>query len=118
MTALSELTDALTPSPVGPNAALLLKDWSILRHGYWERIAGERPAALRSDFIDRAREFAEFEALAGELAAGECLVHGDIRADNVLLTDDRVWFVDWAHAYIGAPWVDVVLMAPSVWQYV
>jgi hypothetical protein len=37
-----------------------------------------------------------------------------VRADNILLTDDRVWFVDWPHACVGAAWVDVVCFAPSV----
>ncbi|WP_240512785.1 phosphotransferase, partial [Streptomyces griseoruber] len=30
--------------------------------------------------------------------AGDTLAHGDLRADNILLTpDDRVVFVDWPH---------------------
>lgn len=50
-----------------------------------------------------------------EATAGTSLVHGDIRGDNVLLTDDgRVVIVDWAYPYIGAGWVDLVAMLPSV----
>jgi aminoglycoside phosphotransferase (APT) family kinase protein len=46
---------------------------------------------------------------------GDALVHNDIRSDNVLFeSSDRVVFVDWPHARIGAPWVDVVWMLPSV----
>jgi thiamine kinase-like enzyme len=42
------------------------------------------------------------------------LVHLDVRADNVLLTPDRVLFVDWPAASIGAAWIDLAAMLPSV----
>ncbi len=47
-------------------------------------------------------------------AAGPTLLHADIRADNLLLTDDGVVVVDWPHACLGAVFVEVVLLAPSV----
>jgi hypothetical protein len=37
-----------------------------------------------------------------------------MRADNMLLSPARVWFVDWPLACVGAAWVDVVFFAPSV----
>ena len=40
--------------------------------------------------------------------------HGDLRADNILLTQDGVVIVDWPGASVGAPWVDMLGMAPSV----
>lgn len=46
--------------------------------------------------------------------AGETLLHFDLRADNMLLAGNRVWFVDWPLACVGAAWVDVVFFAPSV----
>ncbi len=50
-----------------------------------------------------------------EHAAGETLVHGDLRADNMLVTaDGRVVFVDWPHAVRGAPWLDLLIMLPCV----
>ena len=45
---------------------------------------------------------------------GETLLHTDLRADNILLTPERTWFVDWPHASIGPAWLDVVALAPSV----
>lgn len=46
---------------------------------------------------------------------GDGLVHGDLRADNVLIDDDgRVWLIDWPHASVGAPWLDLAFMLPSV----
>ncbi len=54
------------------------------------------------------------ERAAPDAAAGTACVHFDLRADNVLLTDDRVVVLDWAHAAAGAPWLDLVCLAPSV----
>lgn len=46
---------------------------------------------------------------------GETLLHLDLRADNILLGDDGdVWFVDWPHVTVGAAWVDLLGMLPSV----
>jgi len=54
------------------------------------------------------------EATWSAHAAGPTLLHADIRADNLLLTDDGVVVVDWPHACLGAVFVEVVLLAPSV----
>jgi hypothetical protein len=37
-----------------------------------------------------------------------------VRADNMLVTDGGVVFVDWPHACVGAAVVDLVAWAPSV----
>lgn len=37
-----------------------------------------------------------------------------MNAKRSLLTAERVIVLDWTHARIGAPWVDIVLLAPSV----
>jgi aminoglycoside phosphotransferase (APT) family kinase protein len=41
-------------------------------------------------------------------------VHGDIRADNLLLTPTRVFVVDWPWACLAQPWLDLLGMLPSV----
>jgi hypothetical protein len=38
----------------------------------------------------------------------------DLRADNLLVTDDQVWVVDWPSAARGHPLLDLVAFAPSV----
>ena len=45
---------------------------------------------------------------------GSALVHLDVRSDNVLLTPTGPVFVDWPHACIGAPGLDLLVMLPSV----
>jgi aminoglycoside phosphotransferase (APT) family kinase protein len=47
-------------------------------------------------------------------SGGSTLLHLDLRADNILLTPDRVLAVDWPWASVGAPWIDLLLMLPSV----
>ena len=90
--------------------------------------------ADEADRFDGFRELLEHDDLAGvdpwvarnlvrlvglhehwaAATAGTTLLHLDIRGDNVLLLDDRVLFVDWPHACVGAAWIDLVLMLPSV----
>lgn len=49
-----------------------------------------------------------------DAAAGSTLLHADLRADQLLLTDERVYVVDWAHACVGAAFVDPLLFFPSI----
>lgn len=42
------------------------------------------------------------------------MLHCDLRADNLLLADHGAVVVDWPHACLGAPFVDLVFFAPSV----
>jgi aminoglycoside phosphotransferase len=117
LAAATELAKALTPSPIeAPRLADALDETF---HG-WRRLAN----AYRNDedtlsWLDPwAREnvdrLAALEGAWGGAAAGDTLLHNDMRADNILLTPDRVVFVDWPWAAIGAPWVDLVGMTPSV----
>ena len=57
---------------------------------------------------------AGLEAGAAGAVMGDTLLHFDIRADNLLLAPERVWFLDWPHACTGAAWVDALVFAPSV----
>lgn len=59
-------------------------------------------------------QLAELEAEAANAVEGNTLLHFDVRADNVLLSNEQVWFFDWPHAHTGAAWVDAVGFAPSV----
>jgi aminoglycoside phosphotransferase (APT) family kinase protein len=104
-----ELAAALDPAPVsGPTLAQRLgkvfQGWHQLGASTWPDPWTRRHYA----------RLAELEAGWTAAAAGTALIHADLRADNVLLAADRVWFVDWAHGAVGAPWFDVVFMAGSV----
>ena len=59
-------------------------------------------------------ELVALEAVSPDATTGTTLLHTDLRADNILLTPSRVYFVDWPWASRGAPWVDLAFMLPSI----
>lgn len=112
--ALSALSSLLTPSPLpmsvgGPAAA-----WGVLNGGWWRRIGESGVPPSEEWSVRRLDRLIELEGRASAAAAGETLLHLDLRADNLLLTADRVLVVDWPHARVGAAWLDVAFLAPSV----
>jgi aminoglycoside phosphotransferase (APT) family kinase protein len=109
--ALTDLSAALTPAPI--EAPRLPERYGELFRG-WRTLAQTQPDGLDSWPTERLDALAELEARWEEASAGETLLHADIRADNVLLTDDRVVFVDWPHVCLGASWVDLLAFLPSV----
>lgn len=44
------------------------------------------------------------------LAEGKALAHGDLRADNLILTEGRVVLIDWAHPALAPRWADTVIL--------
>jgi aminoglycoside phosphotransferase (APT) family kinase protein len=112
LAALADLSATLTPAPleVDPFAQRfeeMLRGWRLLAE------AGGGPgidpwAETRLDLL------AELEAKWMDAAAGDTLVHSDVRADNILVTPERVVFVDWPHASLGAPWIELLCFLPSV----
>lgn len=59
-------------------------------------------------------QLADLEATWADHAAGDTLLHADIRADNILLTGQGAMVVDWPWACRGAAFTDLVLFAPGV----
>lgn len=112
--ALSSLHRDLTPSPL-PSLTPLAE---YLRHmlGGWAALAAMAtpPAGLDEWARAHLERLAELESSWPEACEGSTLVHGDVRADNVLLAADGVVFVDWPHAAVGNAVFDVVAWAPSV----
>jgi aminoglycoside phosphotransferase (APT) family kinase protein len=108
---------AATPAPPGlPPVAERLHDtftgWRDLAAASAagdDDLAGLDPWAVR-----HLRRLAGLEAGWPAGAEGRTLLHLDLRADNLLLTPTRVVAVDWPYASIGAAWVDLVLLLPSV----
>ncbi len=110
--ALGDLTEALTPSP-WPDAPLVA-DNRALRVG-WTVVRDDPPSDLDPWARDRLDTLVGFQERTVAAVHGESLVHWDIRADNVLLTDDGgVVFVDWAWAARGASWLDTTLACLDV----
>ena len=112
--AMEELSMMLTPSPL-PAAVVGTASDDFVRG--WRRLHEEQPSHLyRVDEWSRRHleALAAIEETVAEVLWGDTLLNCDIRADNILLTPERVWFVDWPHAIAGPPWLDVVAFAPSV----
>lgn len=110
--ALADLAERLTPSPI-PAPPIAQLDESMFRG--WRTLALDpRPAAAFDPWVrDHLDLLADAEARWVPAAAGQALVHVDVRADNLLLTADRVVVVDWPHARIGASWLDLLFFLPS-----
>jgi aminoglycoside phosphotransferase (APT) family kinase protein len=104
------------PLPVPPAAERLGEDFAR-----WRRIAANHAAGaddlagLGPWAVRNLSRLAAAEADWAAGAAGDTLAHSDLRADNLLLTDDgRVVVVDWPWACRAAPWFDLLLLLPSV----
>jgi len=112
--ALVDLGNQFTPSPWPRDPAR--DDRLIAFFRGWSRIAGDQalPWAEHPWITPRLVELAGLEPVLHERLRGETLSHCDLRADNVLLTADAVWFVDWAHARNAARWVDPVLLLADI----
>jgi hypothetical protein len=111
--AIDELGDLLTPSPlsdVPPVGTPEDRDF----WGWRELAASDYPIGLPPWAAAHLDQLAELEPAWLAAAAGDTLLHADIRADNLLLAQDRIWLVDWPWACTGQAWVDVANFAPSV----
>ena len=110
--AMAGLADRLTPSPVAGRSIADLDDKGFRG---WRTLAADPAVAapLGPAVCARLDELAAIEEGWTAAAEGSSLVHGDLRADNILLTPHEVVFVDWPHAKIGAPWLDLLFLLPS-----
>jgi hypothetical protein len=111
LTALTDLAAALTPAPI--DAPSLPDRLSGFGHG-WRELAGPGRHDLDPWAAAHLDDLIELESGWAGAVAGSSLIHADVRADNVLLTPDRVVFVDWPWAAQATSWFDLVAMLPSV----
>ena len=115
--ATADLAALLTPSPVPTPPARRATTAFARRIRGWQALRDDDPlgrAQLDDWSLRHLDRLAELEPEAVSAVEGDTLLHFDLRADNVLLTHERVWFVDWPHASVGASWVDAIAFAPSV----
>ncbi len=111
---LDQLADALTPAPIAITS--LVEQFGEDFTG-WRKLAAD-PGRYSGRLDAWSRE--HLDLLVGlergwpAHAAGDTLVHADIRADNVLLTSEGAVVLDWPHACRGPAFTDLVFFAPSV----
>ncbi|MEU8144025.1 aminoglycoside phosphotransferase family protein [Nonomuraea sp. NPDC048901] len=118
LAAVTDLVRALTPSPVdgaflgGPR----LGGWVALAKGAAgvESAVVRRIGALSPWAAGHLDELAAMEEGAAPALAGQTLLHGDLYPFNIMLSAERVFVVDWPHAWVGAGHCDVVTLLASV----
>lgn len=112
LTTLDHLAAALTPAPIPVPA---ITDLYADAFTGWRTLA-RQPATSQLDPWTRTHlsQLAALEHTWATHAAGHTLLHTDLRADNLLLTDDRVMIIDWPHACHGAAFIDPLLLAASI----
>lgn len=111
------LLDKVTSNPAPPpytQAVAGTPSGAANLHG-WDVLLADPPGDLDPDVRHRLPELAELEAAWPALAHGDRIVHGDLRADNMVRDQERgVTFVDWAHATTGPACIDAVSLAPQL----
>lgn len=110
--AVDALSRSLTPAPIDA-PPVTLRDASMFTGWRTLYVAGG-DAGLGPWAARHLGALAELESGWAAAADGDSLAHADLRADNILLTEDRVVFVDWPHAVRAAPWFDLLAMLPCV----
>ena len=112
--------DALSRPPEGLLAAGLPRLPDLVRNelSWWSEVAAGRvPAPPMPEWArSHLDELADLEQRLPALVAGDGMLHGDLRVDNVLIDDDgRAWLCDWTWPCLGAPWFDTVTLLVSAW---
>jgi aminoglycoside phosphotransferase (APT) family kinase protein len=111
------LLDELTSTPAPPSYAVAVNtapSVAAALHG-WDELISDPPADLAPAARAHLPQLAELEAAWPALAHGDRIVHGDLRADNMVRDHDRgVTFVDWAHATTGPACIDAASLAPQL----
>lgn len=113
--AIRRFSEAVTPTPA-PGLQTVAERYRASFDGWRRLAAGDGDASSYGpEVLGALPRLAELEEPWAQAAAGDTLLHTDLRADNVLLTDDGdVVFVDWPWACTGAPFVDLAFLLPSV----
>lgn len=115
--AIESLSTLLTPAPFsaptfGEKHQKALTLWREMATAF------QRDPESLSDLDPWARrhlpELVRLEKRVSVATAGKTLLHSDLRADNILVSKDRIYFADWPGACLGAGWVDLVIFLPSV----
>ena len=105
---LGELTPIAPLRTIAEHYGAMFTGWRVLA-------AEDRDAPMDPWCRAHLDELTEVEARWEQATGGHGLIHGDVRSDNVLLTEaGRVVFVDWTSTCIGAGWFEVLAMLPSV----
>ncbi|MFD6531259.1 aminoglycoside phosphotransferase [Streptomyces sp. NPDC060184] len=116
-TVVRDLLAGLTadPAPAAYRAAVGNAPSGVARLHGWDVLLADPPDDLPVELRSLLPLLAAVEARWPSSAGGDRIVHGDLRADNMVRDRFRgVMFVDWAHATTGPACVDAVSLAPQL----
>ncbi len=112
--AVREALAAIRATPPPPH----LEPIDVAGERNWPSVADDPEPFLSTGLCSRAWLRGALPALVAAAAAaplaGDALVHGDLRSDNVCLRDGRAIVIDWNHATIANPDFDVAAWLPSL----
>ncbi len=91
-----------------PASALLADDYL----GFARLLADPDPG-LDPWLADNLADLDELTRASASAVTGDTLCLLDGRADNILIAQSRAWLLDWPWACLGAPWLDVAMLASS-----
>ncbi|MFC6153704.1 phosphotransferase [Nocardioides yefusunii] len=104
---LAEIAERFTPAPAAMNLPTFA-DETAAWAGAWR---GLTPPTSDENAAELAAEAAVLARRARDLLVGETLVHGDLRADDVLLPpDSAALFCDWNWPARGPEWLDSYML--------
>lgn len=111
LAAIADAHAALTPAPaLAPTVA----EARTRAFAGWRSLRGDEPG-LDGWSRRHLPALQEIEARWPASLVGDTLLHGDLRADNLVLSPGRgPVIVDWPAACVGPPWFDLACLAPSV----
>jgi len=95
--------------PAGPQLASAAVGWGRMLREPYEHLPVIAPWAAR-----RLTALAEVELGVLVACEGESIVHGDMRARNLAITDETVYVLDWPYAMRGAAWLDLAHLLVTV----
>jgi aminoglycoside phosphotransferase (APT) family kinase protein len=121
LTRVLDTVYSFTQTPLNADALELLPHLGIQRaYSFqgWDRLRDDHDESLDPWAVSNFDALADLSKEASSSVVGNSLVHTDLRADNLLLTEDgSVTVVDWPWAAIGARWFDALTILIDVRVY-
>jgi aminoglycoside phosphotransferase (APT) family kinase protein len=123
LSALATMAATLTPNPVD-GVAHMTESFDDTFDG-WRRLAAALDPGTAAGRLAGGADLDPWVARHLDLlvdlecgwpeavSSGQTLLHCDVRADNLLLTESGVVVVDWPNAAVGPAWIDLLFMLPS-----